>query len=153
MCFWYLFLVYVLAVARKHKFIRQSHQVFQSEFQSELFKNSATTNKIISICLISRQDIVNILKELQSEKADRSGILQRILIKTPDGFTYWLRFKLKTKRDRLSMLQLWTHIPTYYLKVSTTYQLFQTVNQSSAVRHDFNLRYRLFSSFKVRKIK
>ena len=54
MCFWYLFIVYVLAVARKHKFIRQSHQVFQSEFQSELFKNSATTNKIISICLIDK---------------------------------------------------------------------------------------------------
>ena len=46
-----------------------------------------------------------------------------------------------------------TYLPTTYLKVSTTYQLFQTVNQSSAVRHDFNLRYRLFSSFKVRKIK
>ena len=151
MCFWYLFIVYVLAVARKHKFIRQCHQVFQSEFQSKLFKNSATTNKIISICLIDK--ILSTYWKNSSQK-------RQIVVESSKEFSSKLQMASpinsdsnSKQKDRLSTLQLWTHIPTYYLKVSTTYQLFQTVNQSSAVRHDFNLRYRLFSSFKVRKIK
>ena len=37
--------------------------------------------------LFNKQDFINILKKLQSEKADGSGIFQRTLIKTPDGFT------------------------------------------------------------------